>query len=117
MLSNARAARDAGVRVVAGTDGHPAYLALHWELALLVEAGLSPLEALRAATIDAARTLGVDGRLGAIEEGALADLVVLDASPLDDIRNTQRIYAVIKNGELVDRAGLLAEASAKHHPQ
>jgi hypothetical protein len=117
MLSNARAARDAGVRVVAGTDWHPAYLALHWELALLVEAGLSPLEALRAATIDAARTLGVDGRLGAIEEGALADLVVLDASPLDDIRNTQRIYAVIKNGELVDRAGLLAEASAKHHPQ
>jgi cytosine/adenosine deaminase-related metal-dependent hydrolase len=117
MLANVPAARDAGVRVVAGTDWQPAYLALHWELALLVEAGLSPLEALRAATLDAARTLGADGRLGVIEEGAVADLVVLDADPLQNIRNTQRIYAVIKAGEPIDRAGLLAEARAKHESE
>jgi hypothetical protein len=117
MLANVPAAHDAGVRVVAGTDWQPAYLALHWELALLVEAGLSPLEALRAATQDAARTLGVDGRLGVIEQGALADLVVLDADPLQDIRNTQRIHAVITNGEPVDRARLLAEARAKHESE
>jgi cytosine/adenosine deaminase-related metal-dependent hydrolase len=117
MLSNAPTAHDAGVRVVAGTDWQPAYLALHWELALLVEAGLSPLEALRAATETAALTLGVDGRLGVIEEGAFADLVVLDADPLEDIRNTRKIYAVIKNGELLDRARLLAEARVKHQSQ
>ncbi|UCC84230.1 MAG: PD40 domain-containing protein [Gemmatimonadota bacterium] len=117
MLANARAAHDAGVRVVAGTDWQPSYLALHWELELLVEAGLSPLEALRAATLDAARTVGVDGRLGVIEEGAFADLVVLDADPLEDIRNTQKIYAVIKNGEPVDRARLLAEARLRHESE
>jgi Tol biopolymer transport system component/predicted amidohydrolase len=117
MLANAAAASDAGVQVVAGTDWQPAYLALHWELALLVEAGLSPLEALRAATLDAARTLGVDGRLGVIEEGAFADLVVLEADPLLDIHNTQKIYAVIKNGELVDRARLLAEARLRHESE
>ncbi len=117
MLANVPTAPDAGVRVVAGTDWQPAYLAVHWELALLVEAGLSPLEALRAATRDVARTIGVDGRLGVIEEGAFADLVVLDADPLKDIRNTQKIYAVIKNGEPVDRARLLAEARLKHQSQ
>ncbi len=117
MLANVPAARDAGVRVVAGTDWQPSYLALHWELELLVEAGLSPLEALRAATLDAARALGVEGRLGVIEEGAFADLVVLDADPLLDIRNTQKIYAVIRNGELVDRARLLAEARLRHESE
>ncbi len=114
MLSNALTAHDAGVRIAAGTDWQPAYLALHWELAMLVEAGLSPLEALRAGTEDAARALGLEGQLGVIREGALADLIVLDGDPLEDIRNTQKIYAVIKNGELVDRAKLLAEASSKH---
>jgi imidazolonepropionase-like amidohydrolase len=59
----------------------------------------------------------VDGRLGVIEEGAFADLVVLDADPLEDIRNTRKIYAVIKNGELLDRARLLAEARVKHQSQ
>lgn len=117
MLSNVPTAHDAGVRVVAGADWQPAYLALHWELALLVEAGLSPLEALRAGTVDAAQTLGVDGWLGVIREGAFADLVVLDADPLEDIRNTQKIYAVIKNGEPVDRAKLLAEARVKHQSE
>jgi len=94
-LANTVAAHDAGIRIVAGTDWHPAYLAMHWELALLVEAGLSPLEALRSATERAAQTLGVDGTLGSIEEGAVADLLVLDADPLQDIRNTQKIYAVV----------------------
>ncbi len=112
MLANARRTLDAGIRVVAGTDWQPPYLALHWELELLVEAGLSPLEALRAGTVNAAQTLGVEGQLGVVREGAFADLIVLDGDPLQDIRNTQLIYAVIKNGEVVDRAMLLSEARA-----
>ncbi len=114
MLGNAGAARDAGVRIATGTDWQPGYLALHWELALLVEAGLTPLEAIRAATENAALALGVEGRLGSIEEGAVADLLILDADPLQNIRNTQKIYAVLKNGRLVDREKLLIEARAKN---
>ena len=114
MLGNVMAAHDAGVRIATGTDWQPGYLALHWELALLVEAGLTPLEAIRAATESAALALGVEGRLGSIEEGAIADLLILDADPLQNIRNTQRIYAVLKDGRLVDREKLLLEARAKN---
>ncbi len=114
MLANTAAAQDGGVRIATGTDWQPGYLALHWELALLVEAGLSPLEALRAATANAAYALGMDGRLGSIEEGAVADLLVLDADPMQDIRNTQKIYAVVKNGQLINRKKLLNAARTKH---
>ncbi|GLY69917.1 amidohydrolase family protein [Amycolatopsis taiwanensis] len=96
----------AGVPVVAGTDGGdlpfviPGY-GLHDELALLVRAGLSPLAALRAGTIEAMRLLGLDHALGTVESGKLADLVVLDADPLADIRNTTRIHAVVARGRVI----------------
>ncbi|WP_192809988.1 amidohydrolase family protein [Actinomadura rudentiformis] len=108
---------DAGVPIVAGTDAGdvpfqvPGF-ALHDELAALVRAGLSPVRALRAATIEAARLLGLDHLLGTVEVGKLADLAVLDADPLADIRNTTRIHAVLTRGRLITaehRARMLAD--------
>jgi len=100
----------AGVPILAGTDtGNPFCFpgfSLHDELALLVIAGLSPVEALRTATLNPAKFLGLDQTLGTIETGKIADLVLLDANPLVDIRNTQRINAVVSNGRLFDRKTL-----------
>ena len=111
------AMRKAGVPILAGTDtGNPFCFpgfSLHEELALLVIAGLTPIEALRSATLNPAKFLGRDKTLGTIESGKIADLVLLDADPLADIRNTQKINAVISNGRLFDRKALnkmLAEA-------
>jgi imidazolonepropionase-like amidohydrolase len=107
---NARLLQEAGVLLLAGTDvGIPALIpgiSLHEELKLLVEAGLTPLQALRTATINPARVLGRTDSLGSIEVGKLADLVLLDADPLVDIHNTQRIRAVVADGRLYRRADL-----------
>lgn len=107
----------AGVSILAGTDTGNPYcfpgFSLHEELALLVIAGLTPVEALRSATLNPAKFFGLDQTLGTIEQGKIADLVLLDANPLLDIRNTQRINAVVSNGRLFDRKALdklLAEA-------
>jgi imidazolonepropionase-like amidohydrolase len=97
----------AGMTLLAGTDiaaERPVGTTLHRELELLVEAGLTPAEALRAATFTPARVLGVDGELGTIEEDKLADLVLLDGNPLEDISNTRRIAAVIARGRVVSRS-------------
>lgn len=92
----------AGVPILTGTDLSLAYVypgfSLHDELAFLVEAGLPPLEALKAATIGPARFLGLERSLGTVEPGKTADLVLLDADPLADIRNTRRIAGVVVNG-------------------
>jgi imidazolonepropionase-like amidohydrolase len=100
----------ADVPILAGTDvGNPwlvAGFSLHDELALFVHAGVTPLAALQAATINAARYLGALDSLGTIAEGKIADLVLLDANPLDDIRNTRRIRAVIVDGRFLTRAAL-----------
>jgi imidazolonepropionase-like amidohydrolase len=107
---NARLLNEAGVLLLAGTDvGIPTLipgLSLHEELELLVGAGLTPLEVLRTATINPARVLGQTDSLGSIDVGKLADLVLLDANPLADIRNTQRIRAVIADGRLYRRPDL-----------
>ena len=107
---NARLLNEAGVLLLAGTDvGIPALIpgiSLHEELELLVEAGLTPLQALRTATLNPARVLGQADTLGSIEVGKLADLVVLDANPLADIRNTQQIRAVIADGRVYRRPDL-----------
>ena len=79
---------------------------LHDELELLVGAGLSPLEALQSATSGPARFLGIADSIGTIATGKTGDLVVLDADPLADIRNTRRIFAVVRNGALLDRGAL-----------
>ncbi len=105
LLDGVGAAHERGVRLLAGTD-IPACpecftgVALHWELELLVRAGLTPLEVLRIATLDAAAAVGAEADLGTLEVGKLADIVLLDASPLEDIRNTQSIWRVIKGGSV-----------------
>ena len=91
-----------GVGLLAGTDTGDAYVlpgyALHDELASLVEAGLTPAQALRTATINPARFFNIEAQAGSIAKGQRADLVLLDANPLDDIRNTRKIAAVILRG-------------------
>jgi len=113
----ARVLHRAGVPILAGSDAwNPNVIpgfSLHDELALLVGIGLSPLEALRTATLNPARFLGATDSLGTIAPGKLADLVLLDADPLADIHNTTRIRAVVTDGRLFDRDaldGLLAGA-------
>lgn len=101
---------DAHVRLLAGTDLTNFYTMpgfdLHQELALLVEAGLTPLQALQAATLEPARFLGLEKELGTVAVGRRADLVLLDADPLLEIRNTTRIAAVVRDGRPYDRAAL-----------
>ena len=95
----------AGGKIYAGTDTSAATtpgLSLHHEMQLLVDAGLTPMQALMAATSWGAEVMGQDRRLGTIEKGKLADLVLLDADPLRDIRNTRKIFKVIKDGRVVD---------------
>lgn len=100
----------AGLAVLAGSDAGDLYsvpgFSLHEELALLVDAGLTPGEALRAATFEAAEYLSATDSLGSVEEGKIADLVLLAANPLEDIRNTTQIRAVVRDGRLYDRADL-----------
>jgi imidazolonepropionase-like amidohydrolase len=76
---------------------------VHDELAELVKAGLTPAEALRAATASAAEFLGREDDLGSVAEGKLADLVLLEGDPLEDIDNVRKIRAVVFRGELLDR--------------
>jgi imidazolonepropionase-like amidohydrolase len=100
----------AGVRFLAGTDVQNPFVfpgfSLHDELSLLVQAGLTPLEALQSATINPATYLGIDRSFGTIATGTAADLLLLDRNPIDDIRNTKGIAAVVIRGRLIDRAGL-----------
>jgi imidazolonepropionase-like amidohydrolase len=84
----------------------PGY-SLHQELELLVESGLTPAAALAAATINNAKALGQEDRLGTISAGKLADLVILDADPTTDIRRTREIHAVVRGGLLSDPATIL----------
>ena len=100
----------AGVPVAAGTDtpigfAAPGY-SLHSELEMLVRAGLSPMDALHSATIRPTEFFGLTGLMGTIEEGMLADLVLLSADPLADITNTRSVEAVVTKGQLLDRAAL-----------
>lgn len=100
----------AGVKLLAGTDAESTFsfpgFSLHDEMAILVEAGLSPMEALQTATRNPAEFLGLEKDLGTVETGKLADLVLLDADPLKDIKNTKKIAAVVSGGKLLTRQAL-----------
>jgi hypothetical protein len=103
-----RELKEAGVKLLAGTDMPQAFVypgfSLHQELELLVRSGLTPLEALRTATYNPAEFLGALDSLGTVAQGKVADLLLLDANPLDDIRNTRRVAVVIANGRVFDQA-------------
>jgi imidazolonepropionase-like amidohydrolase len=114
------------VGLLAGTDVATPWTipgaALHEELLALVEAGLTPLESLRTATLNPARYFEKTGEFGTVAPGMIADLVLIDGDPLSDIRNVRRISGVVANGRYLDRAaldGMLATAeqlarSGKH---
>src|SRR6266436_6548988 len=103
--------RKTGVPFLAGTDTpagvhiFPGY-SLHEELQRFVAAGFTPLEALQTATINPARFFGIEDQAGTVEKGKIADMVLLSANPLEDISNTQKIEAVILNGQYIRRADL-----------
>jgi len=101
-----KALHDAGVPIVAGTDeGVPGH-SVHREIELYVEAGLTPMEALQAATIVPARAMKMDAEVGTIEHGKRADLVVLNANPLDAIRNIRSVRWTIRDGRVYDSPAL-----------
>ena len=108
----------AGVPLLAGTDEPEPYVppgfSLHQELEYLVESGLTPTAALQAATINCARVLKQVEELGSIEVGKRADVVILNANPLEDIRNTRKIYMVIRGGVLVSSPKTLLQAVPSH---
>jgi imidazolonepropionase-like amidohydrolase len=109
---NAKRLLDAGVSVQRGAHGQREGLAAHWEMWMFVQGGMTPMQALRCATLNGARYLGLDGDIGSLEPGKLADLVVLDKNPLEDIRNTEAIRQVMQNGRLYD--GLRLDEIGNH---
>ncbi|WP_022674115.1 amidohydrolase family protein [Novosphingopyxis baekryungensis] len=116
------AAHRAGVGILVGTDTAIGGFRYHDEMAHLVSAGLTPADVLRAATIDAARYAGMADSSGSVAVGKRADLVLLDANPLENIANTRQIRAVVQDGRLYDRNrldGLLtfvrAQSAAVHN--
>ncbi|MBT8219910.1 MAG: amidohydrolase family protein, partial [Bacteroidia bacterium] len=112
-LSMTKKVHDMDIGIMAGTDCPIFYLtpgrSLHQELAIFSKAGLDPLEVLKTATLRPAQYFGLESELGLIKEGYIADLVLLNKNPLDDIQNTLEIDAVIKSGKYHDRSFLMQQ--------
>ena len=110
---NLKRAYQAGVPLVAGSDAGNLLVfhgpSLHRELQLWVGAGIPPTAALQAATYRAARLLGAEGRIGSIQKGCDADLLLVDGNPLEDITATERISQIIYKGERINRSRLFDE--------
>ena len=104
IAKGAKTLLDNGVKVQLGAHGQLQGLGPHWELWMLAQGGMTPMEALRAATLDGAKYLGLDKDIGSLEVGKLADLIVLDANPLDNIRNSEKVRWTMINGRLFDSA-------------
>ena len=102
----ARKLADRGVQVNIGAHGQQDGIGAHWEMWSFVKGGWTPLQALQAATIMPAKTLGLDRDLGTLEQGKLADLVILDANPVENIRNSDKVNMVMLGGRLYDAATL-----------
>ena len=104
---------DRGVLVNTGAHGQIHGLGMHWETWMMQQGGMTNHEALKAATINGARSLGLDGDLGSIQSGKLADLIVLDSNPLDSIQNTLSVRYTMVNGRIWDAATM---AQIGNHP-
>jgi imidazolonepropionase-like amidohydrolase len=99
---SAKKLNDAGVRVNLGAHGQLQGLGVHWELWMLSQGGMTTLEALKAATTNGALLLGMEDEIGSLEKGKLADLIVLDKNPLENIRNSNTVIWTMVNGRLYD---------------
>ena len=97
-----KSALDNGVNIQLGAHGQIHGMGPHWELWMFVQGGMTPLEAIRSATLSGAKYIGMDKEIGSLEIGKLADLVILDKSPLENIRNSESIKYVMLNGRLYD---------------
>jgi len=91
---------DAGVKVNLGSHGQLEGLGAHWELWMLAQGGMSPMEVIRSGTMNGAEYIGMGDQIGSVEVGKLADLVILDKNPLENIRNTEFIHYVVINGRI-----------------
>jgi imidazolonepropionase-like amidohydrolase len=102
---------DNGVELLSGTDipnfGLVPGESLHHELELLVETGISPLDVIKIATRNGAEALGILNKVGTIENGKEADMIVIATNPIDNISNTKKIDAIINDGKLVNRKEIL----------
>jgi len=90
------------VKINLGAHGQLQGMGAHWELWMLVQGGMKPLEALHSATITGAAYLGMDDQIGSLKAGKLADLIVLDKNPLDDIANSNTLVYTVINGRVYD---------------
>ncbi len=104
---------DVGVKVQLGAHGQLAGLGAHWELWMFVQGGLTPMQAIRAATLDGAFYVGLDNDIGSLQPGKLADLIVLEKNPLEDIRNSESLKYTMLNGRLYDSRTM---AQLGNHP-
>lgn len=109
--------QNAGVNINMGSHGQLQGLGAHWETWMLHQGGMSPMQTLRAATLNGAEYIGMDKELGSLEPGKLADILVLNANPLKNIQNTLDIYRVILNGRFYNPDNLEEEISGQFRPK
>lgn len=107
---------DGGTKVNLGAHGQIQGLGAHWELWMLAQGGMTPLQAIKCATLNGAEHLGMAKELGSLENGKLADLLILDANPLEDIRNSEKIKYVMINGRIYD-AETMNETITREKPR
>jgi imidazolonepropionase-like amidohydrolase len=94
--------QDAGVNINLGAHGQLQGLGAHWELWMLAQGGMSNHQALKCATINGAKYLGMEHQIGSLKKGKLADLLIMDSNPLEDIQNSESIKYTMVNGRLFD---------------
>lgn len=113
----AKTLRDNGVRVLIGAHGQREGLAAHWEMWMMNQGGFTPWQALRGATYDGAKALGMDHEIGSLEPGKLADIAIIDGDVLDNIRLSEKVAQVMINGRLYDAATMNEVATGNFKAQ